>query len=66
MAERAAYDVLLHNGRTSMNGKCITEDLAGAGNRLQKAYANAGAIHMGDNEMIEIFDRYGILNNDIL
>ena len=65
-AMRAAYDVLLHNGRTSMNGKCITEDLAGAGNRLQKAYANAGAIHMGDNEMIEIFDRYGILNNDIL
>jgi len=70
-AMRAAYDVLLHNGRTSMNGKCITEEehdypfaksgnaqkmlsegLTGAGNRLQKAYANAGAIHMGDNEMI--------------
>jgi hypothetical protein len=70
-AMRAAYDVLLHNGRTSMNGKCITEEehdypfakggnaqkmlsesLKGAGNRLQKAYTNAGAIHMGDNEMI--------------
>ena len=25
-AIRAAYDVLLHNGRTSMNGKCITEE----------------------------------------
>ena len=25
-AMRAAYDVLLHNGRTSMNGKCITEE----------------------------------------
>lgn len=23
-AIRAAYDVLLHNGRTSKNGKCIT------------------------------------------
>ena len=69
-AIRAAYDVLLHNGRTSMNGRCITEEehdypfakggnaqkmlsegLTGAGNRLQKAYANTGAIHMGDNEM---------------
>ncbi len=25
-AIRAAYDVLLHNGRTSKNGKCITEE----------------------------------------
>jgi hypothetical protein len=30
----------------------LSEDLRRAGNRLQKAYANTGAIHMGDNEMI--------------
>ncbi len=94
--------------------KMLSEGLTGAGNRLQKAYANTGAIHMGDNEMfgftpegleqilnrmkdsnearlyakelflnflktrrtihtqdernemIEMLERYGVLNNDIL
>ena len=32
--------------------KMLSEGLTGAGNRLRKAYANAGAIDMGDNEMI--------------
>ena len=30
----------------------LSEGLTGAGNRLRKAYANAGAIDVGDNEMI--------------
>ena len=33
--------------------KMLSEGLTGAGHRFQRAYANAGAIHIGDNEMID-------------
>ena len=38
--------------RRSNAQKMLSEGLRGAGNRLQKAYINTGAIHMGDYEMI--------------
>ena len=44
----------------SMSGnaqKMLSKGLTGAGHRFQRAYANAGAIHIGDNEMIGMFDK---------
>ena len=42
----------------------LSEDLTGAGNRFQRTYANAGAIHIGDNEMIGMFDKARLNEND--
>lgn len=42
----------------------LSEGLTGAGNRFQRAYANAGAIHIGDNEMIGKFDKARLNEND--
>ena len=44
--------------------KMLSEGLTGAGNRFQRAYANAGAIHIGDNEMIGMFDKTRLNGND--
>ena len=44
--------------------KMLLEGLTGAGNRFQRAYANAGAIHIGDNEMIGMFDKTRLNEND--